>query len=107
MTLALGIGATTAIFSVVNAVLLSPLPYAEPDQLIRVWSSNREGGVERDMLSAPDMRDFEEASQSISNLVEYFEYDATMKDNEGNAVKVLAHGVTPNFFDVLGVSPIM
>jgi putative ABC transport system permease protein len=107
MTLALGIGATTAIFSVVNAVLLSPLPYAEPDQLIRVWSSNREGGVERDMLSAPDMRDFEEASQSISNLVGYFEYDATMKDNEGNAVKVLAHGVTPNFFDVLGVSPIM
>ncbi len=107
LTLALGIGATTAIFSVVNAVLLSPLPYQEPDQLVRVWSSNRGGGVERDMMSAPDMLDFEEASQSIDDLVAYVEYDATLKDNEGNAVKMLAHGVTTNFFDVLGVSPMM
>jgi hypothetical protein len=72
LTLALGIGATTTMFSVVNAVLLSPLPYQEPDQLVRVWSSNRGGGVERDMVSAPDMLDFEEASQSIDDLVGYF-----------------------------------
>ena len=107
LTLALGIGATTAIFSVVNTVLLYPLPYPEPDELIRVWSSNQEGGIERDMMSAPDMRDFIEASPVIEDLAGYAEYDLTMVDDEGNAVKVLGHGVTPNYFDVLGVSTVL
>lgn len=107
LTLALGIGATTAIFSVVDTVLLQPLPYRDPDQLIRIWSSNNEGGVERDLMSSADLVDLEAGSPSVERIIAHFEYDATMKDDEGNAFKVLARGVPPDFFDVLGVSAIL
>ena len=59
------------------------------------------------MMSVPDMRDFVEASQTIDDLAGYAEYDTTMVDDEGNAVKVLGHGVTPNYFNVLGISTVL
>src|SRR3954469_22581271 len=60
LTLALGIGANTAIFSVVNAVLLRPLPYAHPGRLVELWGNVRRAKVERRGTSVPDFRDWKE-----------------------------------------------
>src|SRR5262249_57670257 len=60
-TFALGIGANTAIFSLVRGILLRPLPYADPDRVIRVWSANPRG-IPRNAMSPPDFFDFREAA---------------------------------------------
>jgi putative ABC transport system permease protein len=59
ITLALGIGANTAIFSVVNAALLRALPYQDPDRLVYVWSAERARGINQSTVSIPDLRDWQ------------------------------------------------
>ena len=71
LTLALGIGATAAIFSVVNAVLLRPLPFPEPDRLVAVNTLWTETGRRSQNLSAPDFHDFKNQSQSFAAMGYY------------------------------------
>jgi hypothetical protein len=58
LTLGIGVGATTAMFSVVRGVLLRPLPFAEPERVVRLWPANRSAGVERGQLSATEIEDW-------------------------------------------------
>lgn len=104
LTLALGLGATTAIFSVVNGVLLRPLPYPQPDRIVRVWAQSSTGG--RMNFSDPDFEDLRDQSRSFAVLSEVA--DAGVVSVAGPSVPVRASEaeVSRDFFKVMNVSPI-
>ena len=107
LTLALGIGSTTAIFSVVNDVIIRPLPYPDSDQLIRVWSANQQSGVDRGDMSGADLLDFGEMTRTLEGIAGFYPYDATWLDDEGNAIKLMAAAASYDFFDVLGINAVL
>src|SRR5215510_11364334 len=78
ITLALGIGANTAIFSVVNAVLLRPLPYAEPERLVALWESHAERPMSRDSISYPNFFDWRAQSKSFDRMASYYTNDMAL-----------------------------
>ncbi len=102
LTLALGIGANTAIFSVVNAVLLRPLPFPQSNRLVMVFATN--GGNRQDVTSYPDFADWKEQSHSFEALAAFTNRTMTVSGANG---AVLVRGIrpTPGFFEVLGVQP--
>ncbi len=103
LTLALGIGANTAIFSVVHAVLLRPLPYPEPDELVQVRQVD-EAGTPQLNVSYPNYADLRDASRSFEAMGAYGSYTATVSAGT-EAVRVDAATVTAGFFEALGVAP--
>ncbi len=102
LTLAVGIGATTAIFSVVNGVLLRPLPYGEPEQLVRVHEVVPQFGT---FAVAPaTFLDWQRDNASFTNIAAYTGGSATIPSDDG-AQRVPSTLVTAHLFDVLGVQP--
>jgi predicted permease len=109
LTLALGIGANTAIFSVVNAVLLKPLPFAAPEHLVAIGGVDRTETVSPPRLSSmcyPDFFDFREQNRSFSNMAVYRDRTLALVD-ENEAQSVRGQKVSGEFFDVLGIKPIL
>src|SRR5215469_2989487 len=107
LTLALGIGATTAVFSLVNAVLLRPLPFPEPNRLL--WLSQQDHslpGVAAESLSYPDYFDWRAQNQTLSGIASYVDSGVTLL-TRGVARRLHAQTVSSNFFDVLGVTPML
>ena len=104
LALALGIGANTAIFSVVNAVLLRPLPYPHPDRLVEVFESNKQSGEESGTISFPNLKDWKEQSQSFSQIAAY-EYDRFILTGRDAPERFVGLNVAANFFQALDVSP--
>jgi putative ABC transport system permease protein len=103
LTLAVGIGANTAIFSVVNSVLLRPLPYPAPDRIVNVWTAtDREA---RDNHSAGDFIDITHENQSLSALAGYRTSFFTVAGRSPEPAQLEGSYVTLDFFDVLGVTP--
>lgn len=102
ITLALGIGASTAIFSVVNGVLLRSLPYPEPDSLMQVQTEFANGF--RGAVSYPNFEDLREQNRSFSELSAYSAW-TTSATAEGEGFLVAQANVSPGFFSVLGVTP--
>jgi hypothetical protein len=78
LTLALGIGANSAIFSVVNAVLLRQLPYADPDRLVLLWGSNQADSDRRNQISFTDMDDWRRQNHVFEDVAAYEHWDASM-----------------------------
>lgn len=109
LTLGLGIGATTAIFSVVNAVLLRPLPFANPDRLVMVWENDRNSGTVREPASTPDFFDFRAGNQVFASLaaLQPRQFNFTPDAPGADAERLDAAAVTHDLFTTLGVSPIV
>jgi putative ABC transport system permease protein len=102
LTLALGIGANTAIFSVVNALLLRPLPYTESERLVLLSEKSRAG--ERDSVSYPNYADWRARAQSFEGMAIGWSQNFTLTDGNG-AARVPAYTLNWNFFPLLGVQP--
>ena len=106
VTLALGIGATTSVFSVADAVILRPLPYAEPERLVQVFDVDETTGDDRDTFTGADFLDWRASSNSFEELAAFRTLTWTLTGNE-YPLRVLGASVTPNFFAVLGTDPLM
>src|SRR5882762_3998805 len=102
--LALGIGANTAIFSAVEGVLLRPLPYAQPDRLVIVWEDAAFIGFAHNTPSAANYVDLRKQNQVVTDMAALRDRNAALTGDQAPE-QVIGRGVTPNFFDVLGVQP--
>src|SRR5688572_5358280 len=103
VTIALGIGATTAIFSAVNGVLLRPLPYAEPERLVLVWSDLRARNVTDFPLMPGDFGDLRAQGTVFSGLANLTTNRMPLSGTEGEPEQIRVAATTPNIFQVLGV----
>jgi len=103
LTLALGIGANSAIFSVINGVLLRPLPYREPERLVRLFTSFR-GGDGRYAMSQPEFMDYKGLTNSFENAAAFAGAGLTLTGT-GEPQRVRGIAATRDFFPVLGVIP--
>lgn len=102
LTISLGIGANSAIFSVVNGVLLRPLPFKDPDQIVKLWETFPPGGA--GVVSAPNFRDWREQNEVFEDLAAYQSNSVNLQGRD-KPDRVAVGTVTPNFFDTLGVLP--
>ncbi len=102
VTIALGTGATTAIFSVVNAVLLRPLPYAQPNRLALVKSDMRARKVIDFPIMPGDWLDLRDRATAFESIAGIAAFPGPLVGDDGRPEQVVVAGVTPNFFTVLG-----
>jgi predicted permease len=107
ITLAVGIGASVAMFSVVNAVLLRPLPFAAPDRLVSFWGTDPKRGLER--VSYPDAlyAYFQARSHDVTGIAAYGETRVTVTNGSGEPERLAGTSVTPGFFATLGRAPLI
>ncbi len=106
ITLALGIGANTAIFSVVHGVLLKPLPHRDGDRLLYLRQSVDGPGGANVLFSVPEVRDFREGAKSLGGIAEYSPFTFTLQ-GVNDAVHINVGLVTGNFFAVMGLAPVL
>ncbi|MFN2399469.1 MAG: ABC transporter permease [Gemmatimonadaceae bacterium] len=106
LTLGLGIGANTAIFSVVRGVMLRPLPHRDGDRLMYLRQSAQGPGQENVAFSVPEITDFRTASKALRGIAEYSPMTFSLV-GESDAVRIDVGLVTGNYFSVMGLSPVL
>src|SRR6267142_5402762 len=106
LTLALGIGANTAIFSVINSVLLRPLPYHDPGSLVMVWETNSQHPNPHNTVSPPNFLDWQSRSTVFSSMAYIVDVRGNLTGN-GDPEEIVVQAVSSNFFSLLGVPPLL
>src|ERR1051326_5905165 len=107
ITLALGIGANSAIFSVVNGILWRPLPYANPEQLVMAWENHSaRGGPAREWFSPPDIEDWRAQNKVFSHFSALNDWGPTLTGSD-EPVPLVGAAVSHDMFNMLGVTPVM
>ncbi len=106
LTLALGIGVNTAIFSVVNAVLLRPLPYRDPERLVRIASVNPSLSLQDSRSSGLNVLDWQRQSTLLESIGAFQEWDGILTFN-GKSEPARVNWVTPNLMPMLGLKPVL
>ena len=104
LTLGLGIGLNTAIFSVINGVLLAPLPYPDADRILYVRQPALSSGVENARFSFQEVQDYRDRSRTLDQFVEYGDWTFTVVTDE-DPHRAVGGLVTSNYFDVLALTP--
>lgn len=107
LTLALGIGANSAIFSVINAVLLRPLPYFAPQRLAMLWSEDSTHGLNEGRVSLLNFADWKKRSHSFEDMTLFIGQTFLLGNNDGPPERMRSARVPANFFPLLGVEPIL
>lgn len=106
LTLALGIGVTTAVFSIVYGVLLRPLPYPESDRLVRVWLNNPRQGIDKDVTSYPNFVDWRAQSRSIHGMAAVAPAARNLT-GAGEPRELSGAAVSEGYFGILRVAPVL
>ncbi len=104
LTLALGIGANAAIFSVINAVLLRPLPWSQPDRAVMIWS--RWTAFDKTWVATGEVLDYRRRAKTLSDVAAWGEGQVNLT-GDGDPERLAAANVTANLFSTLGVAPLI
>ncbi|MGJ5815380.1 ABC transporter permease [Paludibaculum fermentans] len=106
LLLALGIGVNSAIFSIVDSVLLHPLSYKEPERLYVIWTKNQLRNKLQGAFAAPEFQEYAERQKSFSQFAAYMIYPATLT-GRGEPARVTATLVSAGYLEMLGISPVL
>jgi len=104
ITLALGVGATTAIYSVINGVLLRPLPYPDSERIVQLWQVGERGG--RGQVSDPNYDDWKAGTRSLAPMAQFADWGMTSVAGASEPVRVRRAVISKEFLTVLGVRPV-
>lgn len=107
LTLGIGMGATTALFTVVDGVLLRPAPFPWLDRVVMVWETDRASGTTREPSSIPDYRDFHERARFFEELAAFSPTELSLSSDVADPERLVALGVSRGWFDMLGYRPLL
>ncbi len=107
LALSVGVGATTAMFSVTDQVLFQPLPYQDPERLVMIWARQQPQGLDREQLSPVNFLDYRRLDSVFEDAAAWWRPQINLTDAEMEPVRVSTIEVSSNFFDVLGIYPVV
>ena len=107
LCLALGIGVNSTMFSVVDTVAIRPLPFADPDRLVGLHTTNRANGIDTGSVSYPDLQDWQGRTHSFSGMVAFGQRGLTLADGGGDPERFAGAIVSWDLFPTLGIEPIL
>src|SRR5438445_949801 len=107
LTLALGIGANTAVFSVVDGVLLRPAPFADLDRVMMVWETDRNSSTTREPASVPDFLDFQRHTKTFQRLAAFYGTEVNLTPDVGEPSRLAALVASHEFLDLVGLKPLL
>src|ERR1700733_11136577 len=105
LTMAVGIGANTAMFSVIEKVILRPLPYRDPAGVVMLWSAVPKKDIQKNWTSYPDIQDWRRESRSFTQIAAMLRIDTANLTGTGQVERIKVARVSSEFFSVLGVAP--